>query len=165
MPTCTHKPNTMKTFLIGMMSLFLTVSLMAQSREVRVRQFNIEEGIALQEYDPVAYFTVQKALKGRKEFAYTHQGITYYFFSQDNKYLFMKNPAHYEPQYGGWCAYAMAAGEKVEIDPKTFKIVEGKLYLFYNFFFNNTLTDWNKNEQSLKGRADSNWAKIISADK
>jgi YHS domain-containing protein len=156
----------MKTLFIGMMSLLMTTSLMAQSAEVRVKQFNLENRVALQEYDPVAYFTVKKALKGRKEFAYTHQGVTYYFFSQDNKYLFMKNPANYEPQYGGWCAYAMGeSGEKVEIDPKTFKIIEGKLYLFYNFYFNNTLTDWNKNEQSLKGRADSNWMKIIHANK
>ncbi|MDB5256845.1 MAG: hypothetical protein JWM14_1540 [Chitinophagaceae bacterium] len=156
----------MKTLFIGMISLFLSTSLVAQSTEVRVKQFNLENGVALQEYDPVAYFTVKKALKGRKEFAYAHQGVTYYFFSQDNKYLFMKNPAYYEPQYGGWCAYAMGnAGEKVEIDPKTFKITEGKLYLFYNFYFNNTLTDWNKNEQVLKGKADKSWAKIITANK
>ncbi len=149
-----------------MISLFLTTSLMAQTSEVHAKQFNLEKGVALQEYDPVAYFTVQKALKGRKEFAYIHQGVTYYFFSQDNKYLFMKNPANYEPQYGGWCAYAMGdSGEKVEIDPKTFKIIGGKLYLFYNFYFSNTMTDWNKNEQLLKGKADKNWVKIINANK
>ena len=151
---------------IGMISLFMTTSLFAQLSEVRVKQFNLEKGVALQEYDPVAYFTVKKALKGRKEFSYTYQGVTYYFFSQDNKYLFMKNPASYEPQYGGWCAYAMgSSGEKVEIDPKTFKITDGKLYLFYNFYFNNTLTDWNKSEQTLKAKADKNWAKIIVANK
>jgi len=63
----------------------------------------------------------------------------------------LKNPAGYEPQYGGWCAYAMGAnGEKVEIDPGTFKIVDGKLNLYYNAFFNNTLKSWNKDEVNLK---------------
>jgi hypothetical protein len=50
-------------------------------------------------------------------------------------------------------------GEKVSIDPKTFKITNGKLYLFYNKFFNNTLTDWNKDETGLQHKADANWAK------
>jgi len=146
-------------------SLVGVASLCAQTSEVRQKQFNLEQHVALQGYDPVAYFTVKKALKGRKEFSYAYQGITYYFFSQDNKYLFMKTPASYEPQYGGWCAYAMGdSGDKVEVDPKTFKTTDGKLYLFYNFYFNNTLTDWNKNEQGLKSKADKNWLKILSVN-
>ena len=73
-----------------------------------------------------------------------------------------KNPAKYEPQYGGWCAYAMGAkGEKVSVDPKTYKIVDGKLYLFYNRLFNNTLEDWNENEAKLKNKADANWVNIF----
>lgn len=74
----------------------------------------------------------------------------YYFISKANKDEFLKNAAKYEPQYGGWCAYAMGAnGEKVEIDPETFKIVDGKLYLFYHSFTNNTLNTWNKDEAGL----------------
>ena len=81
--------------------------------------------------------------------------MTYNFSSQANKDLFLKNPASYEPQYGGWCAYAMGySGEKVEINPETFKILDGKLYLFYNAFFNNTLKSWNKDEVNLKKKAD-----------
>ena len=72
--------------------------------------------------------------------------------------MFLKNPSKYEPQYGGWCAYAMgSAGEKVEINPETFKIIDGKLYLFYNAYFNNTLKSWNKEETKLKSQADTNW--------
>lgn len=52
-------------------------------------------------------------------------------------------------------------GEKVEIDPKTFKILDGKLYLFYNAYFNNTLKSWNKNEKNLKSKADLNWAETL----
>ena len=75
---------------------------------------------------------------------------------------FKKNPAQYEPQYGGWCAYAMGdSGEKVSIDPETFKVLDGKLYLFYNKFFNNTLKSWNKDEAKLKKSADANWSKTF----
>ena len=88
----------------------------------------------------------------------------YNFSTDTNKATFIKNPSGYEPQYGGWCAFAMGDyGEKVQIDPETFKIVDGKLYLFYNQFFNNTLKGWNKNEIGLKKKADANWGKIIKS--
>ena len=77
--------------------------------------------------------------------------------------MFIKSPSSYEPQYGGWCSYAMGStGEKVEIDPETFKIVDGKLNLFYNAYFNNTLKSWNKDEVNLKRKADGNWKKLIN---
>ncbi|MBX9734303.1 MAG: hypothetical protein K2X37_09590 [Chitinophagaceae bacterium] len=85
----------------------------------------------------------------------------YYFSSEKNAAIFKQSPAKYEPQYGGWCAYAMGAtGEKVNIDPETFKVLNGKLYLFYNKFFNNTLKSWNKDEVSLKQKADASWMKF-----
>ncbi|MEO7531133.1 MAG: YHS domain-containing (seleno)protein, partial [Sediminibacterium sp.] len=91
----------------------------------------------------------------------SQEGVTYRFESAKNKQLFMADPAKYEPQYGGWCAYAMGAkGEKVSVDPATFKIIDGKLFLFYNRFFNNTLKDWNKDEANLKTGADRNWKKF-----
>ena len=75
----------------------------------------------------------------------------------------LAQPGKYEPQYGGWCAYAMGAtGEKVPVDPETFKIVHGKLFLFYNKFLNNTLKSWNKYEKNLNAKADGNWAKLFN---
>jgi len=119
-------------------------------------------GIAMSGYDPVAYFQQSKAVKGSKDLAVYHQGVTYYFSSPANKEAFKMNPGQYEPQYGGWCAYAMGAtGEKVEIDPETFKILDGKLYLFYHSWSNNTLTKWNKEEARLKPAADNSWKKFI----
>jgi hypothetical protein len=89
------------------------------------------------------------------------EGVTYYFSTVQNRELFKANPLKYEPQFGGWCAYAMGEnGEKVSVDPETFKIIDGKLYLFYNKFFNNTLKEWNKNENALKQKAEQNWAKF-----
>jgi YHS domain-containing protein len=129
---------------------------------LRKKHFNLENGIAIKGYDPVAYFTQNKAVKGKKDLAISHQGIVYYFASADNKEAFNTTPFKFEPEYGGWCAYAMGnSGEKVSIDPETFKIVNGKLYLFYNRYFTNTLKDWNKNEPILKKNADLNWPKIF----
>ena len=88
--------------------------------------------------------------------------LSYYFSSSANKDLFLKNPKSYEPQYGGWCAYAMGAtNNKVEIDPETFKIGNGKLYLFYNAYLTNTLKSWNKDENNLKTKADKNWQNFL----
>ena len=129
---------------------------------LRAKQFNLEKGVAIQGYDPVAYFTANKAVKGNKQFAASAEGVLYYFSSADNKELFLKDYKKYEPQYGGWCAYAMgASNEKVEVDPETFKIIDGRLYLFYHTWSNNTLTKWNKDEANLKSKADKNWLGIF----
>jgi YHS domain-containing protein len=135
-------------------------TVIAQSASLRTKHFLTQDGLALSGYDPVSYFQ-KKPKKGLKTYQLTHDGVTYRFTSAANLEVFKKNPAAYEPQYGGWCAYAMGkTGEKVEVDPETYKIVEGKLYLFYNKLFNNTLPDWNDDEASLKKRADANWNKL-----
>jgi YHS domain-containing protein len=151
-----------KSFLILFVVLSATISF-AQTAAKRVKEFNLENKVAIQGYDPVAYFTQKKAVKGKKELATSYEGVIYYFSSQTNAAAFTKSPTSYEPQYGGWCAYAMGAnGEKVEVDPGTFKIVDGKLNLYYNAYFNNTLKSWNKDEVNLKKKADANWKKIIN---
>ncbi len=142
---------------------FLSVTAFAQPASKRTSEFNLENKVAIQGYDPVAYFTQKKAVKGKPTIATVYEGVTYNFSSQGNKDAFLKNPSSYEPQYGGWCAFAMGDyGKKVEVDPETFKILDGKLYLFYNAYFNNTLKSWNKDEVNLKKKADTNWKKIIN---
>jgi YHS domain-containing protein len=128
---------------------------------LRKKQFNLEDGVGIKGYDPVAYFTQGKAVKGNKDQSVFSNGVVYYFSSSADKEEFKKNPTKYEPQYGGWCAYAMGNnGSKVEIDPGTFKILDARLYLFYNKFFNNTLKSWNKDEKNLLKNADANWMKF-----
>ncbi|MFZ4679137.1 MAG: YHS domain-containing (seleno)protein [Flavobacterium sp.] len=149
--------------LILILFILSVPQLSAQSTVKKSKEYNLENGLAIQGYDPVAYFTQKKAVKGKSSIATTYDGVIYYFSSNDNKELFKKNPSGYDPQYGGWCAYAMGAkGEKVEVDPETFKIVNGKLFLFYNAYFNNTLKSWNKDEANLNRKADANWKKIIN---
>lgn len=153
----------MKKQILMLFLTLLSVTTYAQNAAKRQEQFNLENKIAVQGYDPVAYFKLNKAVKGKSAIAASYEGVTYNFATSANKDLFLKSPAAYEPQYGGWCAYAMGAkGEKVEIDPETFKIVDGKLYLFYNAYFNNTLKSWNKDESNLKKKADANWKKTIN---
>lgn len=150
------------TILTTLVAVFLFNSTAFAQQASRVAQFNTEDGIALQGYDPVAYFTQNKAIKGKKELAVAAEGITYYFATADDKEIFKKDFKKYEPQYGGWCAYAMGAeGEKVVIDPETFKITGGKLYLFYHNWASNTLPKWNKDEANLKSKADVTWAKFL----
>lgn len=152
----------MKHILMCLFAVSCTFASFSQDAAVRKKHFNLDDGVALDGYDAVAYLGQSKAVKGSKSFAVSHEGIKYYFSSAANKEEFQKNPSKYEPAYGGWCAYAMGStGEKVTVDPKTFKIVNGKLNLFYNKFFNNTLTDWNKNEANLKKKADLNWQKVV----
>lgn len=143
--------------------MILAFSLFSQTPEIRKKQYNLSNNLAISGYDPVAYFTSKKAIKGKSTYSVTEKNVTYYFSSKENLETFVKNPSAYEPEYGGWCAYAMGAtGEKVPVDPETFKIVNNKLYLFYNRFFNNTLKDWNKDEANLKSKADIAWKKFIN---
>ena len=131
-------------------------------KEYSEKHYNQKNDLAIQGYDPVAYFTENKALEGSKKITYEHNGIGYRFSSEENKRLFAQNPKKYEPEYGGYCAYAMASGDKVKIDPETFKVVDGRLFLFYNFNWVNTLKKWNRDESGLLKKADLAWDKIIS---
>ncbi len=153
----------MMRFFFATFFFFTTIYCIAQSpiEVLRKAQFNTTTSWAIDSYDPVAYFD-GKATKGDKKISLRYLGISYAFANSENLNKFKSNPTKYEPQYGGWCAYAMGSnGEKVAVDPETFKIVGGKLYLFYHSWSNNTLTKWNKDEQNLKNAADKNWIRFI----
>lgn len=153
-----------KLFTNALLTILLLAginSVTAQA-DLRKKEYNTSKsGLAIEGYDPVAYFATGKAVKGSRDLAIQDQGIIYNFSNAQNKELFKANAAKYEPQYGGWCAYAMGAtSEKVEVDPETFKIKDGKLYLFYHSWTNNTLPKWNKDEAALKAKADASWVKF-----
>jgi len=144
----------MKTFFLLSMSFFTFFSFSQDKKS------NIQHGYAAGGYDVVAYFS-NKAIKGDKKFTTTYQKIAYKFANQENLSTFIENPEKYIPQYGGWCAYAMGKdGSHVKINPETFEIIEGKLYLFYNAFGTNTLKKWKEEgEEKLKKQADEYWLK------
>jgi YHS domain-containing protein len=160
--TSYKSPEAMKLNLLIILTC-LTFSLFAQPENAnRKRNFNTANYVALREFDPVSYFQGKPA-KGTQQFEYHHKGIFYYFASDANREEFKKAPGKYEPAYGGWCAYTLAnTGERVKIIPTAYKIVDGKLLLFYNFNSDNRLMKWNAgDEKKLKAAADKNWQKSM----
>lgn len=117
-----------------------------------------KKGYAANGYDVVAYF-VNKAVEGEKDFQTEVDGVKYKFSTKENLKKFKSSPNKYSPQYGGWCAYAIGAkNEKVEINPKTFEVRDGKLFLFYNSWGVNTLKLWKEEgAEKLQKQADKNW--------
>jgi YHS domain-containing protein len=151
--------NRLLLFTLLLFSVEYTVA--QQDKAARRRNFNTEHFIALREFDPVSYFQ-NRPVKGKSEFSYDHEWIVYYFSSDANREEFKKSPAKYEPAYGGWCAYTVATtGERVKVDPTAYKIINGKLHLFYNFSGDNRLRRWDaaKDQKALKAAADKNWVK------
>lgn len=143
------------------MRTFVLFFLIIQFAYAQKSDFNLQKGYVAEGYDLVAYFE-QKAEKGNSKFETEYKGLAFRFSSNQNLKKFNANPEQYLPQYGGWCAYAMASeGEKVKIDPKTFEIRDRKLYLFYNAFFNNTLESWlEEGPEDLIRKANQNWNKF-----
>lgn len=125
------------------------------------KHYFVKKGAVVKGYDVVAYFN-NTAVEGKKELSVKHDGATFLFSSQENLVKFKKNPNKYIPQYGGYCAYAIGSyGKKVSVNPETFEIRDGKLYLFYNKGNTNTLKLWlDEGAEDLKSKADNNWLKI-----
>ncbi|MBE17009.1 MAG: YHS domain-containing (seleno)protein [Dokdonia sp.] len=142
----------MKT-VFSVVLLFITTSLLGQQTD-----YNLKKGYAAEGYDVVAYFDNQ-ALEGDKRYVVTHDGARFKFANSANANTFKAAPEKYIPQYGGYCAYAIAVkGEKVGVNPETFEIRDGKLYLFYNSWGTNTLEKWlEENPKTLQGQADAAW--------
>jgi YHS domain-containing protein len=129
-----------------------------------VKHFNLgKERLALQGYDPVSYFPLGggKPKKGLAAITLEHDGVRYRFASEAHRELFRASPSRYEPQYGGWCAYAMASGEKVEVDPQSFLVTEGKLTLFFKAWYADTRAKWLKDEKGLRAQADRAWKALL----
>lgn len=149
------KINKMKYFFSALL-IALAINVQAQSKS-----YNTKKGIAIDGYDVVAYFN-NEVKKGDSSFSFTHDNIKYLFSSEKNLEAFKEDPSKFLPEYGGYCAYAIAKkGKKVGVNPKTYEIRDGKLYLFYNSWGTNTLTKWlNENPEQLVNDADNNWKDI-----
>jgi YHS domain-containing protein len=94
--------------------------------------YSTKSGVAINGYDPVAYFTDQKAVPGKDQFSWTWQGSTWKFASQAHLDSFKQAPEQFAPQYGGFCAFGCSENHKAPTDPKSWTIVGGKLYLNYD---------------------------------
>jgi YHS domain-containing protein len=93
---------------------------------------NLDNTVALHGYDPVAYFTENRAVKGNPRILQRLGAATYYFASSGNRYEFLRDAPRYQPQFGGYCAASLAMGRLEDVNPHLFVINDGKLYLFNN---------------------------------
>ena len=115
--------------------------------------------VAIRGYDPVAYFTDGRATKGSEEFAYDWLGATWQFANAEHQQTFAATPIRYAPQYGGLCALGVARGERsVNVDPEAWRIVDGKLYLFFGK--TGLEQDWDQNPAAVVATADAHWPAI-----
>ncbi len=121
-------------------------------------------GVAIMGYDPVAYFTEARAVKGSPEFKHEFLGETWHFAGAANRDAFSANPVAYAPQYGGYCAgeilYAdVSTGITTNVEPRAWRIIDGKLYLFYDRGYAEA---FEKNAKEWVAKADGNWPTVLA---
>jgi len=117
-----------------------------------------EDGIAIKGYDPVAYFTNHIPIQGSKEFSLQWKGATWLFANEMHKEMFDDNPEKYAPKYGGYCAYAVSQNRLADIDPQSWDIVDGTLYLNLN---KDVQSIWRKDMPGYIEKADKNWPGVL----
>lgn len=114
-------------------------------------------GLVIRGYDPVAYFTEGRPVPGRPDLSMEYKGGKYLFANAGNRDAFKANPEKYIPRYGGYCAYGVAKGKKFDIDPSSWRIVEGKLYVLLN---PSILQEWSTDTKEYLRRSEENWPLI-----
>jgi len=147
-----------RTFqLLSLLAIFVfSQSLYADSKQpLYSTRFS---NLALNGYDAVAYFTDHGAYKGKKEFQYEWKGAKWRFYSQENMDKFVLDPQSYEPQFGGYCSYAMGLGQKASSDPTQYSIVDGKLYMNYS---SKTKILWEGDLANMIDSGRENWDELI----
>jgi YHS domain-containing protein len=150
-----------KRALVVVLSLFVLAVTTAQAQSSNAYFNNLnKEGVIIDGYDPVAFFTDNKPVKGDPQFRYKYQDATYYFVSQQHLDQFKADPEKYKPQFGGWCAYAVSLGRVAPIDVSTFSIVNDRLVLQHN---QRAVKGWNKDVQGNLAKADAYWPRVSAA--
>ncbi len=136
------------------MAFLLSGTHMALAQDVNTGWFS---DIAIKGYDPVAYFTENRPVKGQKQHSVRWRDARWLFASEANRRAFVENPDRYAPQYGGFCAWAVAHGDRADIDPEQFTVHEGRLYLNYNARIQQK---WSEDKAALIEAADEQWPKL-----
>ena len=142
------------------LALLLASILTQAASEINTR--GSKDGTAIEGYDTVAYFTESKAVKGNRDFKHRWKDANWYFSSQENLELFKDDPEKYAPQYGGYCAYAVAKNDLAKIDPNQFTVLNDKLYLNYNKRINRK---WNRKRDEYIADANDNWPSVLNRGK
>lgn len=119
-----------------------------------------EQGVIIEGYDPVAYFTDNMPVKGNEQFKFKYRGGTYWFASVDHENLFKANPGKYVPQYGAFCGYAVSIGKLRPVDPTIYQIENGRLILQHT---KEAFELFNKDLKTSVVKADKNWPGLESS--
>jgi len=144
--------KSMKTFVLAATAMFVAV---LSTPALAMDYTHSTPGLS--GYDPVAYFTDGKPVRGSGYHVSVHEGVTYAFASAEHKETFEANPEKYVPAYGGYCAYGMAVRKKFVADPEVWRIVDGKLYVNLDRDIQRT---WQKDVPGYIKKAEANWPEI-----
>jgi YHS domain-containing protein len=147
----------MKKIILSLVVATLALPLFAQTAIKTLVNLD-KTGVAIQGYDPVAFFTDHKPVKGDPKFLVKHDGAIYFFASKEHKDLFKADPVKYEPCFGGYCAYGVSRNKLVEIDVDAFQIVDGKLLLQYS---KGVRDDFNEDATGNLAKANANWTGLV----
>lgn len=142
--------------MLGSLLILAFTAAHAQEAPTHFNNLN-KEGVILDGYDPVAFFTDNQPVKGNPQFRFKYEDATYYFTSQQHLDSFKTAPEKYKPQFGGWCAYAVSLGRVAPIDVSTFSIVNDRLFLQHN---QRAVKGWNKDVQGNVAKADKYWPQV-----
>jgi YHS domain-containing protein len=147
------------TRILGIAAMLVVVALpqMAVAGQPEVYRGAIR-GVAINGYDPVAYFTENRPVEGREAITTEWKGVTWRFSSEANRDAFAANPEKYAPQYGGYCAFAVANGSTASSDPGAFTIVNDRLYLNVSAAVRDF---WAKDTAGNISKADANWPNVL----
>lgn len=149
----------MKMTILAAAGLF---ALTAGAHAASPAPINEIDGVALHGFDPVAYFTQNKAVKGSPQHLAHYNGVTYEFASKEDQAAFEAAPARYAPQYGGFCSFAVTEGIKADIDPHAFAINDGKLYLNYS---EGARDSFQADVRANTSKAEENWPSVSAQSK
>jgi YHS domain-containing protein len=148
----------MKKIILSLVVAALALPGLAQTAAKTLGNVD-SSGLAIQGYDPVAFFTDGKPVKGDQKFLLKHDGAVYLFASKEHKDLFKADPAKFTPEFGGYCAYGVSRNKLVEIDVDAFQIVDGKLLLQYS---KGIRDDFNKDAKGNLAKANANWTGLVA---
>jgi YHS domain-containing protein len=143
--------------LVAFLPLVFPLALPAAAKEPAVFT-GLIEGTGAGGYDVVAYFTENAAVAGDAAISVQHDGVSYRFASTANRDAFQADPARYLPEFGGYCAYAVANGYTAKIDPEAFSVVDGRLFLNYS---KSVRRQWQANQAQFIVDGDANWPKVL----
>ena len=150
---------TRRSFLVASAAV-PAAALLTQPAVAAEPPVNASNGIAIQGYDPVAYFTESKAVKGSAEFTSDWEGAPVQFARAEHKAMFDADPVKFAPKYGGYCAYAVSKGDTAGIDPQAWSIHEDRLYLNFS---KSVRALWAARKRHHIRQADANWPSVLSA--